>query len=79
MNYSKQQTKLEMPAFFIFIPCLFMPSRSGEHLFDDPGTVQRRETKEGIHCQIKSYKRPFRSDSCSNSIYGKDSWFPKLH
>lgn len=33
MNYSKQQTKLETPAFFIFIPRLYMPSRSGEHLF----------------------------------------------
>lgn len=57
MNYSEQQTKLETPAFFFtFISRLFMPSRSGEHLF----VGLWHDTKERGICQIKSYKRPFR-------------------
>lgn len=59
MNYSKQQTKLETPAFFTFILHLFTPSRFDEHLFVSLWLDTKDKGRKGEDCQIKSYKRPF--------------------
>jgi len=77
----KAANKIGNASFFsIFIPRLFMLSRPGEAPFCWPLAWYKGEGRKGIHCQIKSYKRPFRSDSCLNSrrrICGLENYIKK--